>query len=123
MKYLFRRQPTAMRLLLATLFICLPACGMFADAPQPPPAKVLSPLETYLVTAAPGESTLLNDPQFGENIRVSVEGGFASANGQNCRRGTVIASNRDAEVVVICQDEHNQWQTAPRVWGQGLEGR
>jgi hypothetical protein len=106
--------------LAAALFLTLPlaACG-FGDNPQKadtPPG----PVENFMILSTPGQTTVVDDVQFGQGVNVSVDEVFTSAKGENCKRGTVLAGQKEAEVVVICQDEQGRWIMAPRVWGQGI---
>ena len=59
-------------------------------------------------------------PDFGKGVRVSLDELFTSAKGEDCKRGTVLSGQREAEVIVICKDDKGRWTMAPRVWGQGL---
>ncbi|MDY0260637.1 MAG: DVU3141 family protein [Desulfovibrio sp.] len=106
--------------LAAALFLTLPlaACG-FGENPQKaetPPG----PVENFMILSTPGQTTVVDDVQFGQGVNVSVDEVFTSAKGENCKRGTVLAGQKEAEVVVICQDEQGRWIMAPRVWGQGI---
>ncbi len=106
--------------LAAALFLPLPlaACG-FGENPQKaetPPG----PVESFMILSTPGQTTVVDDVQFGQGVNVSVDEVFTSAKGENCKRGTVLAGQKEAEVVVICQDEQGRWIMAPRVWGQGI---
>ena len=98
----------------------LAGCGLFTD-PPPPPAYQPGPVEAYLISASAGESTTLDDPAFGKSVRVTLDDGFTSAKGEECKRATVLAGQKEAEVVVICRDGEGQWRMAPRVWGQGID--
>ena len=86
------------------LFLPLAGCGLFSD-PPPPPAYQPGPVEAYL---APAD-------------RVTLDDSFTSAKGESCKRATVLAGQREAEVVVICRNAEGQWRMAPRVWGQGID--
>ncbi len=102
------------------LFLPLAGCGLFSD-PPPPPAYQPGPVEAYLISADKRDSTTLDDPAFGKNVRVTLDDGFTSAKGESCKRATVLAGQKEAEVVVICRDGEGQWRMAPRVWGQGID--
>ena len=109
-----------MAALAAALLLVLPlaACGL-GEAPQreeTPPG----PVESFMIISTPGQTTVLDDVQFGQGVNVSVDEVFTSAKGENCKRGTVLAGQKEAEVVVICQDDQGRWTMAPRVWGQGI---
>lgn len=106
--------------LAAALLLVLPlaACGL-GETPQreeTPPG----PVESFMIISTPGQTTVLDDVQFGQGVNVSVDEVFTSAKGENCKRGTVLAGQKEAEVVVICQDDQGRWTMAPRVWGQGI---
>ena len=106
--------------LAAALFLTLPlaACGL-GETPQreeTPPG----PVESFMIVSTPGQTTVVDDIQFGQGVSVSVDEVFTSAKGENCKRGTVLAGQKEAEVVVLCQDEKGRWVMAPRVWGQGI---
>jgi hypothetical protein len=70
--------------------------------------------------AEPGVSAKLDDPVFGADLLVTQEGPFSSASGEDCRRATVIARGREAEIAVICRSGEGPWRLAPRIWGQGI---
>ena len=106
--------------LAAALFLTLPlaACGL-GETPQreeTPPG----PVESFMIVSTPGQTTVVDDIQFGQGVSVSVDEIFTSAKGENCKRGTVLVGQKEAEVVVLCQDEKGRWVMAPRVWGQGI---
>ncbi|MDR0815871.1 MAG: hypothetical protein LBN28_00485 [Desulfovibrio sp.] len=101
----------------SALLVILSGCGLTADAPATAP--VTGPVEAFMISAEPGQSAQLDDPVFGTDVRVSLEGTFTSAKGENCRRATVLADGKKAEVVVTCSDAAGQWTLAPRVWGEG----
>lgn len=106
--------------LAAALFLTLPlaACG-FGESPQreeTPPG----PVKSFMILSTPGQTSIVDDIQFGQGVSVSVDEVFTSAKGENCKRGTVLAGQREAEVVVLCQDGQGRWIMAPRVWGQGI---
>lgn len=105
--------------LLLALSLTLPLAGCFGGESSPPPPPP-GPVETFLINAAPGASTTVDDPQFGPQVHVLLEDNFISASGENCRRATVRSQRQEAEVVVICRDGQGVWRLAPRVWGQGL---
>ena len=100
------------------LVLSLSACGL-GESPQrdeTPPG----PVENLMIISTPGQTTVLDDVQFGQGVNVSVDEVFTSAKGESCKRGTVLAGQKEAEVVVICQDAQGRWIMAPRVWGQGI---
>lgn len=104
-------------LLLLGLTASLQGCFGGESSPPPPPP---GPVESFLINAAPGASTTLDDPQFGKQVHVLLEDNFVSASGEDCKRATVRSPRQEAEVVVICRDRQGVWRLAPRVWGQGL---
>lgn len=100
------------------LTLSLAGCGL-GETPQreeTPPG----PVESFMILSTPGQTTIVDDIQFGQGVNVSVDEVFTSAKGENCKRGTVLAGQREAEVVVLCQDGKGRWIMAPRVWGQGI---
>ncbi len=101
---------------LATLL--LGGCGFGGQPAQPetPPG----PVTAFMIVSNVGEVATIDDPDFGKNVRVSLDELFTSAKGESCKRGTVLSGQREAEVVVICQDGNGRWNMAPRVWGQGI---
>ena len=109
------RLPVLLTLLTA---LALYGCG-FGGAPEQPETPP-GPLMAYMIGAAPGDSTTLDDPDFGKNVRLSMGESFVSAKGEECKRGTALSGQREAEVVVICRDAQGRWNMAPRVWGAGL---
>ena len=92
---------------------------LFGGEDATPPHQP-GPVESFLINAAPGASTTLDDPQFGPQVQVLLEDLFTSATGEDCKRATVRSQHNEAEVVVICKDGKGVWRLAPRVWGQGL---
>lgn len=105
--------------LMLALSLTVPLAGCFGGESTPPPPPP-GPVETFLINAAPGASTTVDDPQFGPQVHVLLEDNFISASGEDCRRATVRSQRQEAEVVVICRDGQGVWRLAPRVWGQGL---
>ena len=105
--------------LLLALSLTVPLAGCFGGESTPPPPPP-GPVETFLINAAPGASTTVDDPLFGPQVHVLLEDNFISASGEDCRRATVRSQRQEAEVVVICRDGQGVWRLAPRVWGQGL---
>ncbi|MDR3357487.1 MAG: hypothetical protein LBN96_01240 [Desulfovibrio sp.] len=99
----------------ALLAFTLSGCAGLQDAPSPAPP--LGPAGNFIVTAEPGQSKTLDDPAFGSNICVTADSAFTSAKGEECRRATVTVQGKEAEIVVICRPEGNNWIMAPRVWG------
>lgn len=103
------------------LLLTLTACGGGPQTPVPAQPKAPdSPLLAFLSANEEGASATLDDPEFGEGVRVLVDGRFFSATGEECKRATLTAENREAEVVVVCRQADGSWRLAPRIWGQGL---
>lgn len=103
------------------LLLTLTACGGGTPPPAPPAqAKPSSPLLDFLSANEQGASATLDDPEFGQGVRVLVDERFFSATGEECKRATLTAENREAEVVVVCRQADGSWRLAPRIWGQGL---
>ena len=98
--------------------LLLGGCGFGAAPAQPetPPG----PVTGFMIVSNVGEVTTVDDPDFGTNVRVSLDELFTSAKGEDCKRGTVLSGQREAEVIVICRDSNGHWNMAPRVWGQGI---
>lgn len=105
--------------LLLLLALTAPLQGCFGGESSPPPPPP-GPVENFLINAAPGASTTLDDPQFGQQVHVLLEDNFVSASGEDCKRATVRSQRQEAEIIVICRDRQGVWRLAPRVWGQGL---
>ncbi|MDR2573533.1 MAG: hypothetical protein LBC94_04180 [Desulfovibrio sp.] len=105
-----------LRLTLAVgaLSLALASCATIETKAPPQPA---GPVENFIISAAPGQSATLDDPAFGDDVRVAADTPFISANGEECRRATVTAGAREAEVVVVCRPAGGNWIMAPRVWG------
>ena len=40
---------------------------------------------------------------------MSLDELFPSAKGEDCKRGTVLSGQREAEVIVICKDDKGRW--------------
>ena len=98
--------------------LLLGGCGFGGSPAQPetPPG----PVTGFMIASNVGETATVDDPDFGKGVRVSLDELFTSAKGEDCKRGTVLAGQREAEVIVICRDATGRWNMAPRVWGQGL---
>lgn len=100
---------------LGLTLLVLPACGMFGDTP--PPAPTYSPLVAYMIGHERGDSTTLDDTEFGKELGVTMQDSFESAGGQHCKRATLVAPAKQTEIVVICRKGDEPWQMAPRIWG------
>jgi len=93
----------------------LTACSGGNPPAEPEP---LSPLVAFMSSAPPAASAQLDDPDFGNGILVTQEEAFVSASNEDCRRATVIAREREAEMVVICRMETGRpWKMMPRIMG------
>ena len=104
--------------LLCVLFLTLPGCGMFGSStPPPPPEKPYTPLVDFMVKHQVGESGSVDDPDFGKEIRITMQDSFNSASGEYCKRATIVPKDKEAEVVVICREGDQPWKLAPRIWG------
>lgn len=99
--------------------LVLAACG-FSSSPTLPETPDPGPVGRHLIAAAPGDEATVDDAEFGAGVRIRAGDAFTSAAGENCRRGTVFAGRKDAEVVVACQGADGVWRMAPRIWGQGM---
>ena len=62
-----------------------------------------------MIVSAVGETATVDDPDFGKGVRVSLDELFTSAKGEDCKRGTVLSGQREAEVIVICKDDKGRW--------------
>ena len=98
--------------------LLLGGCGFGGSPAQPetPPG----PVTGFMIVSNVGETATIDDPDFGKGVRVSLDELFTSAKGEDCKRGTVLSGQREAEVIVICRDSNGHWNMAPRVWGQGI---
>ncbi len=114
-----KRFPAALAL---CLLLSLTACWGGSQPPAPPAqaAAPSSPLLDFLSANEQGASATLDDPEFGQGVLVVVDERFFSATGEECKRATLTAENREAEVVVACRLADGSWRLAPRIWGQGL---
>jgi len=100
-----------------TLLVGLFLAGCFGGNPPPAP-EPLSPLVAFMSSAQPATTEQLDDPVFGNGIRVTQEESFLSASGEDCRRATVVAREREAEMVVVCRTAGGQsWKMMPRIMG------
>ena len=112
-----------MRYLLLCSALLLGACSWGAQ-PEPRPAPTLSPLMAFMAGHDKGETTTLDDPEFGQGVQVIMQDAFTSATGDTCRRASLINAASQTEVVVMCRKGEGDaatWQMMPRIWGQGLE--
>lgn len=83
----------------------------------------LSPVREFITTRTPGSpeaSGTISDPEFGADLRITLEQEFLSAAGETCRRASLLSPRGEAEMVVMCRGNDGLWTLAPRVWGQGL---
>ena len=92
--------------------LLLGGCGFGGSPAQPetPPG----PVTGFMIASNVGETATVDDPDFGKGVRVSLDELFTSAKGEDCKRGTVLAGQREAEVIVICRDTTGRWTMAPR---------
>ena len=101
----------------AALLAGLVLAGCSSGTPHLEP-EPLSPLVAFMASAQPAASAQLDDPAFGGAILVTQEEVFLSASGEDCRRATVVAREREAEMVVVCRAEAGQtWRMMPRIMG------
>lgn len=103
----------------ALLCAGLAGCGLMSSDPPPPP-PVYGPVAEFVIAQDAGSSTVLDDPEFGTAITVIIQDTFYSASGEECKRATLLAQDKQAEVVAWCRKTEGPWQMAPRIWGQGL---
>lgn len=108
--------------LVLALTLALAGCGgkPVPTAPPAPAPKAETPVLDFLAANEQGASATLDDPEFGKGVRVLVEGRFQSASGEECKRATLMAENREAEVVVVCRRPDGSWHLMPRIWGQSV---
>jgi len=95
------------------LGFCLTACSGGNPPVEP---EALTPLVAFMASAAPAATAQLDDPVFGSGIVVTQEEAFVSASSEDCRRATVVAGGREAEMLVICRSAPEQpWKMMPRI--------
>lgn len=97
----------------------LAGCGLMASDPPPPPV-VHGPVAEFIISQTAGSTTVVDDPEFGNAITVIIQDSFYSASGEECKRATLLAQDKQAEVVAVCRKGEGPWALAPRIWGQGL---
>lgn len=103
------------------LALSLGGCGgSTPPAAQPPAPRPEAPVLDFLAANEQGASATLDDPEFGKGVRVLVESRFQSATGEECKRATLMAENREAEVVIVCRRPDGSWRLVPRIWGQSV---
>ena len=103
---------------LACCAICCAGIFLAGCSGGKPPLEPepLSPLAAFMSSAQPGDSASVDDPAFGSGIQVTQEGAFVSASGEDCRRATVTAREREAEMLVVCRAGEGQaWKMMPRI--------
>ena len=115
---LFRQGRLGLSGLAVTAIMLLGGCG-FGGAPEQPDTPP-GPVTGFMIVSNVGETATVDDPDFGKGVHVSLDELFTSAKGEDCKRGTVLSGQREAEVIVICRDSKGHWNMAPRVWGQGI---
>lgn len=107
--------------LSAFFLLSLGLSGCFGGKPEAPQEELpLSPVGQFMTMNDSGATSVIDDPEFGGEVRVTLEEAFVSAAGETCRRATVLSARQEAEVVVICRNAAGNWVFAPRVWGRGL---
>lgn len=115
---------TSLIITVCSLSLLNTACGLFSSKQDSSLVPVaLSPVEVFIISHNPGASDavgVINDSEFGENVRIVLEQEFTSASGATCRRASLFSTNGEAEVVIMCKDEKEEWKMVPRVWGQGI---
>lgn len=107
-------------LLPPVVCFALAGCGMFGSTAPAVPDVTPGPVTAFMINNEPGASVTLDDPEFGTEIHVALQDTFTSAAGEQCKRATLVAREREAEIVVICRDAAGRWNMAPRIWGQGI---
>lgn len=97
--------------------LLLGGCGFGGSPAQPetPPG----PVTGFMIVSAVGETATVDDPDFGKGVRVSLDELFTSAKGEDCKRGTVLSGQREAEVIVICKDDQRPLDHGPASVGTG----
>ena len=99
----------------------LSGCSLFSSTPATPQEPVPpSPLVAYMIEHQAGDSTILDDPDFGTGLLVTMQEDFTSASGNTCKRASLLARQKESEMAVICLDANGRWVLAPRIWGQGI---
>lgn len=94
-------------------------CGIgSSDLPPPPP--VYGPVAEFVIGGIAGAKTVVDDPEFGMDITVIIQDTFISASGEECKRATLLAQDKQAEIIAMCRKADAPWTMAPRIWGQGL---
>ncbi len=109
--------------ILACIVSLLSGCLVPEPVLPPDPELPPTPLETFMIEHGSGATATLDDPDFGQQIRITMLEQFTSAFGEPCKRASVLSELREAEMIVICQKEHGRWKMAPRIWGQGIQQR
>ncbi|MEG2172632.1 MAG: DVU3141 family protein [Desulfovibrionaceae bacterium] len=96
----------------------LAGCGLMGSDTPPPPTY--GPVAEFVIAQNAGSSTVVDDPEFGNAITVIIQDTFYSASGEECKRATLLAQDKQAEIVAMCRKGTGPWTMAPRIWGQGL---
>ena len=99
---------------------CLLSGCLFGDATPPEPETPPTPVVAYMIAHEAGDSTTVQDPEYGGDVLVSMQENFTSGTGEECKRASLVAQQREAEMVVICRRDGGSWNLAPRIWGQGI---
>lgn len=106
-------------LMCLAVLASLTGCGMMSSDP-PAPAPIYGPVAEFIISGGPGNTTVVDDPEFGNEITVIVQDFFVSASGEECKRATLLAQDKQAEIIAMCRKADAPWTMAPRIWGQGL---
>jgi hypothetical protein len=100
--------------------VCLAGCSF--SSPPVQPEEPLTPVVAFMIQHGDGENTVLDDPEFGQGVHISIQEHFTSADGGQCKRAA-LTRGHEAEMVVVCEEKTENgthWRMAPRIWGQGL---
>lgn len=103
----------------ALLVAGLAGCGLMSSDPPPSPPSY-GPVAEFVIAQDAGSTIVVDDPEFGTDITVIIQDAFYSASGEECKRATLLAQDKQAEVVAWCRKAEGPWLMAPRIWGQGL---
>lgn len=116
-------------LMFLSIFVTLGGCSWKAAPLAEPAPQDVSPVLQFMISNTTGATSIINDAQFGGEVRITLEDTFLSAAGETCKRATLVSSSHEAEVVVICKttteekttpSSEKSWRLMPRVWGKGI---